>query len=94
MHYVVFYGMIGYLTWQTLASPKPRPSRMRLVIIGLLTVCLGLIALVGASRVYLGAHWPTDVLGGYLLGGAWLILLVTLYRRRLQRRAAASHLRA
>ena len=38
-----------------------------------------LIALVGLARIYSGEHWMTDVLGGYLLGGIWLLVTIYVY---------------
>jgi len=40
-----------------------------------------LIVLTGPTRIYLGDHWASDVLGGYLFGGAWLGIFVQLYKQ-------------
>ncbi|MBC7932287.1 MAG: phosphatase PAP2 family protein, partial [Rubrivivax sp.] len=39
------------------------------------------VVFVGLSRVTLRAHWPSDVLGAYLLSGVWLAFSLELYRR-------------
>ena len=41
-----------------------------------------LILLVGPSRVFLGQHWPSDVLASYALGLAYLVVLVRVYAHR------------
>jgi membrane-associated phospholipid phosphatase len=44
-----------------------------------------LVALLGFARLYLGAHWLSDVVGGVLLGSVWLLLLGIAYRRHVAR---------
>ncbi len=41
-------------------------------------------SVVGVARIYAGHHWPSDVLGGYMLGGMWLAIMVHVYRRRVR----------
>lgn len=61
----VVYLTLGVL----LARSLPRQA-LRVYVIG---VSAGIAILVGITRVYLGVHWPTDVLAGWTLGSAWAL---------------------
>ncbi len=64
-----FYGMLGYLLWLSL---RERSKTAWPVIV--LTVCL--VFFIGVSRVYLGVHFPSDVIAGFAAGGLWLIACI------------------
>jgi len=64
----VFYGLIAWLIIQ-----KKSSQNIKIIVILLAVV---LILAVGISRVYLGVHWPSDVLAGYFVGGCSLYALL------------------
>ena len=70
--YVCFYGFLFFLTYVLF-----RRSWWRTVGLCLLA---SMVALIGISRIHLGHHWVSDVLGGYALGTAYLLLLIEAYR--------------
>jgi len=75
-HVVFFVEFFGFLLFLAYVLLKRGPLRhLSMIVLGLL------IAMVGVSRVYLGAHWPSDVVGAYLAGGIWLMLTIEVYRR-------------
>lgn len=73
MHYTNIFGLLIYLL-----ATNWRSGRLRNALI---TICSALIILVGPSRVYLGAHWPSDVMAGYVYGGLWFGGVMALYLR-------------
>ena len=48
-------------------------------------VCGAVVSMIGFARLYLGAHWLSDVIGGMLFGTFWLLVLGIAYRRRFNR---------
>ena len=72
---VGFYGSLIYLLgqWEGLANK----GALRRAIQAILML---FILAVGASRVYSGVHWPSDVIGGFLFGSLCLALLIAAYR--------------
>ncbi|MGP4081988.1 phosphatase PAP2 family protein [Pseudalkalibacillus sp. R45] len=73
MNSAAFIGFLGYLIW-TYLSKKGKQAGYVLV------AAWALVFLIGFSRVYLGVHFPSDVIAGFSAGGIWLILTLVLLR--------------
>ncbi|MBI5948649.1 MAG: phosphatase PAP2 family protein [Chloroflexi bacterium] len=73
---VLVYGLVAVFA----AGFLPRAWAM-----GLRTAIISLLLLAGPARVYVGAHWPSDVVGGYLWGTAALLMAVAFGRAAAKR---------
>ncbi len=69
---LVIYGLVGYL----LITYLRKSWRVYIISLTLL-----LILAIGFSRLYLGVHWPTDVIAGYASGSVWLIVCIVTLRK-------------
>ncbi len=78
------HSMLSASTYLTLGALLARVQRRRRIKAYILLVAIFATLVVGISRVYLGVHWPTDVLGGWTAGAGWA-LMCWLLARWLQR---------
>lgn len=74
-HVLTFTTFCGFLAFLVYTLLKPSWVRTTLLV-GLALLILPM----GLSRIYLGQHWFSDVMGAYLLGSLWLALTIRLYR--------------
>jgi membrane-associated phospholipid phosphatase len=72
MSYVAFWGLL--FSFGVILFRGNHWWRITLLVIAGLFVVL-----VGPSRIYLGDHWASDVLGGYIFGGVWLCIALLIY---------------
>ena len=67
---VAFYGFLTYILIKNTKQWKRK--------VNIFFITLGLVILIGFSRLYLGVHYLSDIWGGYLVGIIWLIIAVSL----------------
>jgi undecaprenyl-diphosphatase len=77
-----FYGLLTYFLFRSLRGAVVRTIA--------LLAGTGVIIGIGASRVYLGVHWPSDVLASFASGAAWLIVLITALETYPDRRRSST----
>lgn len=73
-HVEVYMTLVGFLLFLVLRAPQRRWWHYLLAIL-----LVGMLVLIGPSRIYVGEHWFSDVVGGYLFGALGLWFAIRLY---------------
>ena len=72
------YGILTFLLWRHIAA---RWARILLILFSMM-----MILSIGISRIYLGVHYPSDIIAGYLAGGCWIAISIWFFQRYQDRR--------
>ena len=80
MNALAVYGILSFLLWRHIPS---RLWRTTLIIISTIIVLM-----IGTSRIYLGVHYPSDIISGYFASGFWLAISIYFFRRYQEKRSA------
>lgn len=67
------YSVLAYLLWRHI---RTRVGKGVLLVTVVLVICI-----IGISRIYLGVHYPSDIIAGYMMSGCWLALSIWLYQK-------------
>lgn len=72
MEAFALYASLAFLLWRHISTRIGRTITI--------LICIVMIGLIGISRIYLGVHYPSDVIGGYLASGVYFTLGVWLFQ--------------
>ncbi|MET0786922.1 MAG: phosphatase PAP2 family protein [Paenisporosarcina sp.] len=69
---ICIYGVLTFILWRYI------PSRFGRILLS--TFCIFMVLSIGLSRIYLGVHYPSDVIAGYFAGGFWLSIAIGCFQ--------------
>lgn len=72
------YGILTFLLWRHTTA---KWARILLILFSMM-----MILSIGISRIYLGVHYPSDIIAGYLAGGFWIAISIWFFQRYQERR--------